>query len=59
MIKISKQEAKKLNEIGVKYGEGGITKTSNHHHRHYFLCESKFNMKKINELRNKSVKHKK
>ena len=55
MIKITKQEAKKLHEIGIQYGEQGISKTKNHHHPHYFLCESKYNMRKIRELRNKSI----
>lgn len=59
MIKISKEEAKKLNKMGIKYGENGITKTNNHHHPHYYLCESYYNMKKINMLRNNPVKHKK
>ena len=48
MIKISKEEAKKLNKMAIKYGDNGITKTNNHHHPHYYLCESYYNMKKIN-----------
>ena len=54
MIKITKQEAKKLYELGVQYGENGISHTHNHK-RHYFLCESKKNLNILNKLRKKSI----
>jgi hypothetical protein len=54
MIKISNFEAKKLNELGVNYGENGISHTYGHN-RHYFLCESKKNMNMLEQLRQKSI----
>ena len=54
LIKITKQEAKKLHELGVQYGENGISRTHNHQ-KHYFLCESKKNLGILNKLRNKSI----
>ena len=55
MVKISKEEAKKLNALGIQYGENGISHTHSHN-KHYFLCESKKNMYTLNELRKKSIK---
>lgn len=54
MIKISSEEAKELNKMGVKYGENGISHTYGHH-KSYFLCESKKNLNLLNELRQKSI----
>ena len=54
MIKISNEEAKKLNKLGVPYGENGISHTHSHH-KHYFLCESKKNISMIEKLRKQSI----
>ena len=54
MIKITEKEAKKLHELGVQYGENGLSSTHSHH-KHYFLCESKKNLNMLYKLRNKSV----
>lgn len=54
MVKISSEEAKQLNGLGIKYGENGISKTHSHHKKHYFLCESKYNLQLLNTLRNKA-----
>lgn len=44
MIKISCNEAKELNKLGIKYGENGISHTHGHH-KHYYLCESEYNLR--------------
>lgn len=55
IIKISKQEALKLNtEYGVPYREDGISHTYTKH-RHYFLCENRYNMNAIRKIRNESI----
>ena len=54
MIKISSEEAKELNKMGVKYGENGISRTHGHK-KHYFLCESKKNIGFLNGLRQKYI----
>ena len=55
IIKISKQEALKLNkEYGVPYKENGISHTYTKH-RHYFLCENRHNMNAINKIRNENI----
>lgn len=55
MINITSQEAKELNKLGVQYGEGGISKTHNHHRKSYYLCESRRNMSLLNKMRQKPV----
>ena len=50
MIKISKKEANKLREMGVKNYHDGITHTWGHH-KHYYLCESSENMKLLSQIR--------
>ena len=48
MIKIKKEDALKLNKAyGIKFGEGGISNTSNHHHRKYYLTESEYNLRSL------------
>lgn len=47
MIKISKEEALKLNkEYGVKFGENGISHTHGHH-KNYYLTESEYNLRTL------------
>lgn len=47
MIKISKEEALKLNkEHGVKFGENGISHTHGHH-KNYYLTESEYNLRAL------------
>ena len=47
MIKISKEDALKLNkEHGVPFGENGISRTHSHH-KHYYLCESEYNIRSL------------
>lgn len=50
LIKISKENAKKLHEIyGVRYKENGISK--NHtKHATYYLCESEYNLRSLLEI---------
>lgn len=51
MISITKNEMEYLTkECGVKFGENGISHTWGHR-RHYFLCESRYNTKKLFEYR--------
>lgn len=50
MIKISNDEAKQLRKLGVNDGENGISHSHNKV-KHYFLCESKFNLSKLKEIR--------
>ena len=45
LIRVSREEAKKLRELGVKDGENGLSRTQNHHSRHYYLCESEHNLR--------------
>lgn len=50
MVGITKNEAKELNsKYNVKFGDGGVSKSGTGHH--YYLCESEWNMKKLNKLR--------
>lgn len=52
MVKITKAERDKLIAMGVKTGENGISRTySTHGPRHYFLCESPYNMKRLKQIR--------
>lgn len=44
MIRIQKSEAKKLNKMGVPYGENGVSKTGSKHPT-YYLCESEYNLR--------------
>lgn len=54
MIDITKKEMEYLVSKGVKFGEGGICKTTSHHNtKHYFLCESRWNMQKHYEYEKK------
>ena len=55
LIKIRKEEAKKLNTLGVPYGENGISHTHGHH-MHYYLCESKKNIGLLEKMRRESMK---
>ena len=50
LIKISKQEANKLRQMGVLDRRDGITHTWGHH-RHYYLCESVRNMQLLGQIR--------
>ena len=50
MIKISKDEAKKLRKLGVSDNKDGISHTWGHH-RHYYLCESTKNMNCLAQVR--------
>lgn len=50
MVSITKSEARELNSrYKIRYGENGISKSGTG--RHYYLCESEWNMKKLNKLR--------
>lgn len=50
MIKISREDAMKLNkEYGVKFGENGISRTHGHH-KHYYLTESEYNLHSLLEF---------
>lgn len=50
LIKISKENAKKLHEIyGVRYKENGISKTHTKHAT-YYLCESEYNLRSLLEI---------
>ena len=55
LIRVSSEEAKKLRELGVKDGENGLSRTHGHHHVHYYLCESRFNLGLLQKIRNNSV----
>ena len=47
MIKISREDALKLNkEYGVKFGENGISH-SHGHHKNYYLTESEYNLRSL------------
>ena len=50
LIKISNNEAKKLRKLGVVDGTNGISHTYTHH-KNYYLCESRFNLSKLNKIR--------
>jgi len=50
LIRISKEEAKKLRQMGVSDKRDGITHTWGHH-KHYFLCESNQNMQILSQIR--------
>lgn len=57
MIKISSQEAKELNKIfKIPYGENGISVhgKSKIKGKSHYLCESKYNLKCINKIRNRA-----
>ena len=55
MIKISKEIAKELNSnYGVPYGENGISHTiGKGKKKTYYLCESTWNMQKLQKLKTK------
>lgn len=42
LLEISKKQAKELNNMGVPFGNNGISKTV--HGRHYYLCENRKNI---------------
>jgi hypothetical protein len=47
VIKISREDAFKLNkDYGVKYGENGISRTHGHK-KHYYLTESEYNLRSL------------
>ena len=60
LVKISSEESKKLNEkYGVRYGENGISihgKFKKKNGKSHYLCESKYNLQCLREIRN-GVKH--
>ena len=50
MIKISREDALKLNkEYGVKFGENGISRTHGHK-KNYYLTESEYNLRSLLEF---------
>lgn len=53
IVKITKVEAKFLAQSGVRFKDGGISKTNScHRKRHtYYLCENKKNMSLLNQFR--------
>lgn len=54
MLLISKEEAHKLHdEYGVRWKDEGISHTYSKHGKHYYLCESKYNMRALKEMRSK------
>lgn len=57
IVKITKTEAKFLSNSGVKFKDGGISKTNScHRKRHtYYLCENKKNMSLLNQFRRNIV----
>lgn len=54
IVNISKQMAHKLHDLGVRFGEGGISHshTSN---KKYYLCESRRNMELLRRLNKKET----
>ena len=54
LINITKAEAHKLHEeYGVVWKDEGISHTYSKNGKHYYLCESKYNMRALKELRSK------
>lgn len=50
MIKITKEEAKQLRQMGVSNNTNGISHTYGHT-KHYYLCESSKNIQKLSKIR--------
>lgn len=50
LIQIRKEEALKLNKMGVPFGENGIS-TSHSSNKKYYLCEKEKNLKLYNKIR--------
>ena len=50
MIRISRNEAMKLNKMGVPFGEGGISHTLSKRKK-YYLCENDHNLKLLDKIR--------
>lgn len=57
IVKITKAEVKFLSNSGVRFKDGGISKTNScHRKRHtYYLCENKKNMSLLNQFRRNIV----
>ena len=55
IVKISKAERDKLVSMGVPVGSNGISKTHSHF-TSWYLCESRWNMQKLNKIRNAKYK---
>ena len=52
MVSITKAEAHKLHEeYGVRWKDEGISHTYSKNGKHYYLCESKYNMRALREIR--------
>lgn len=54
ILNISKKDAHKLHEMGVPFGEGGISHTHTSHKK-YYLCESRNNMKLLRKIEKKNL----
>lgn len=52
IIRITKKEALYLVSNGVRYGDGGITTTTGHHHKSWYVAESKKCMALLEEYNN-------
>ncbi len=50
LIRITKEEVKKLREMGVSDRTNGISHTFGHH-KHYYLCESETNLCLLKTIR--------
>ncbi len=50
LVQIRKEEAMKLNKMGIPFGEGGIS-TSHSSNKKYYLCENKPNLTKLKQIR--------
>jgi hypothetical protein len=58
IIPITKQEAEYLANVkNVKFGENGISHTYGHH-RHYYLCENRYNLCVLKEYRKSQIAEK-
>lgn len=44
---------KYLQNNGINFGEGGIISNTNHHHKSWYITESKHNLSLLNLLRKK------
>jgi hypothetical protein len=49
ILQISKEVTHKLNAMGVKFGENGISKTHSGHDK-YYLTESRVNLKLLEKI---------
>lgn len=45
-----------LTKKGIRFGENGITHTTAHHRRNYYLTESRWCMELLNKYRAKTIK---